>query len=135
MLTAMFVALPFVLRNRLEIPLSDHWQIYVTALLVSLVGTVPLIMADDRQGKRWTVQLALLCQLAGCLLLGTIAQAEEEPAAFPYTVTEKTRERQLSAAMHRSFFHYSAPREIGGLDCHFCQRLQSERIIRIYVQG
>jgi MFS family permease len=70
MLTAMFVALPFVLRNRLEIPLSDHWQIYVTALLVSLVGTVPLIMADDRQGKRWTVQLALLCQLAGCLLLG-----------------------------------------------------------------
>ena len=32
-------------------------------------------------------------------------------------------------------FHDSAPREIGGLDCHFCQRLQSERIIRIYIQG
>jgi len=48
--------------------------------------------------------------LAGFLLLGTIAQAEEEPVAFPYTGTEKTRERQLSAAMHRSFFHYPAPR-------------------------
>jgi hypothetical protein len=48
--------------------------------------------------------------LAGFLLLGTIAQAEEEPVAFPYTVTEKTRERQLSAAMHRSFNHYPAPR-------------------------
>jgi len=29
--------------------------------------------------------------LAGFLLLGTIAQAEEAPVAFPYTVTEKTR--------------------------------------------
>jgi hypothetical protein len=46
--------------------------------------------------------------LAGFLLLVTIAQAEEEPVAFPYTVTEKTRERQLSAAMHRSFFHYKS---------------------------
>ena len=69
-MTATFVALPFLFVERLELPVTEHWKMYVGALLVSLVGTVPLIMADDRQGKRWTVQLALLCQLAGCLLLG-----------------------------------------------------------------
>ena len=69
MLTAMFVALPFVLRNRLGLELADHWQVYVTALIASVVGTVPLIFADDRQGKRWTIQVALFCQLAGLILL------------------------------------------------------------------
>jgi len=69
MLTAMFVALPFVLRNGLGLPLADHWQLYVSALLASLIGTVPLILADDRQGKGWTVQLALVLQLCGVLLL------------------------------------------------------------------
>jgi len=69
MLTALFTALPFVLRDRLQMPLADHWQIYVSALVVSLIGTVPLILADDRQGKRWTVQVALACQFAGLLLL------------------------------------------------------------------
>lgn len=75
MLTALFVALPFILRNSLGIPLADHWQIYVGAMLLSLVGTVPLIIADDRQGKRWTVQIALACQLGGALLLAMAGTA------------------------------------------------------------
>ena len=70
LLTAMFVALPFLLRNDLGLALGDHWKVYVAALLLSIVGTVPLIMADDRQGKRGTVRTALLCQLAGLLVLG-----------------------------------------------------------------
>lgn len=69
MLTAMFVALPFVLQNRLGLALSDHWKVYVGALLLSIVGTVPLILADDRTGKRWTVQVALVAMLAGLTLL------------------------------------------------------------------
>lgn len=69
LLTAMFVALPFLLRNDLGLALGDHWKVYVAALLLSIVGTVPLIMADDRQGKRGTVRTALLCQLAGLLVL------------------------------------------------------------------
>lgn len=68
-LTAMFVALPFMLRNDLGLALGEHWKVYVAALLISLLGTVPLIMSDDRQGKRGTVRTALLCQLAGLLLL------------------------------------------------------------------
>ena len=69
MLTVLFTALPFVLTNRLELPLSDHWQVYIGALAISLAGTVPLIFADDRQGKSWTIQVALVLMLSGLLVL------------------------------------------------------------------
>ena len=68
-LTASFVALPFLLTNRLEMPVTSHWQIYVGALLLSLFGTVPLIMADERQGKARTIGIAVTLLLAGQLLL------------------------------------------------------------------
>lgn len=69
LLTASFVALPFLLRNGLALPLDDHWKIYIGALLVSLAGTVPLIMADERSGKSSTLSVAILLLLAGQLLL------------------------------------------------------------------
>lgn len=68
-LTASFVALPFLLANRLEMPVTSHWQIYVGALLLSLFGTVPLIMSDERQGKARTIGIAVTLVLAGQLLL------------------------------------------------------------------
>jgi MFS family permease len=67
LLTASFVALPFLLRNELELPVGDHWKIYIGALLLSLVGTVPLILADERQGKSSTLSLAILLLLLGQL--------------------------------------------------------------------
>ena len=75
MLTAVFVALPFVLRNRLDIGLEDHWQLYVGALALSLVGTLPLILADDRGAGRRTLQIALLLQFAGLALLALLGTA------------------------------------------------------------
>lgn len=69
LLTASFVALPFLLKNGLQLPLGDHWKIYIGALLVSLVGTVPLIMADERKGKASTLSIAILLLLAGQLVL------------------------------------------------------------------
>jgi MFS family permease len=69
LLTATFVALPFLLRNELALPLGDQWKIYVGALLLSLAGTVPLIMADERQGKSSTLSLAILLLLLGQLAL------------------------------------------------------------------
>ena len=67
-LTAMFVALPFLLINRLDMPVTSHWQIYVAALIVSLAGAIPLIISDERQGKARTVGIAvsliLVAQLA-----------------------------------------------------------------------
>ena len=68
-LTASFVALPFLLRNDLGLPLSTHWEIYIGALLASLLGTVPLILFDERRGKRSTITLAIACLLSGQLLL------------------------------------------------------------------
>ena len=41
-------------------------------MLLSLIGTVPLIMADDRRGKRWTIQIALLLMLAGMAIPGLV---------------------------------------------------------------
>ena len=68
-LTASFVALPFLLRNELQLALSDHWQIYVGALLTSLLGTVPLILADERKGKSSILSIAILLLLSGQFLL------------------------------------------------------------------
>lgn len=69
LLTASFVALPFLLRNHLELDLTDHWKVYIGALIVSLVGTIPLILADERRGKRGTIGLAIGLLFAGLLIL------------------------------------------------------------------
>ena len=68
-LTACFVALPFLLRNELGVALDGHWKIYIGALLVSLVGTIPLILVDERQGKPATVAAAILLLLIGLSIL------------------------------------------------------------------
>jgi MFS family permease len=68
-LTASFVALPFLLTDKLALPVTSHWKIYAGAFLVSLLATVPLILRDERQGKQATVRAAVLLVLAGLLLL------------------------------------------------------------------
>ena len=68
-LTASFVALPFLLSDTLELPITSHWKLYVGALLASLVGTIPLIIQDERQGKGRTIGIAVVLILVGELLL------------------------------------------------------------------
>ncbi len=68
-LTASFVALPFLLANELELAVTGHWKMYVGALVVSLLGAVPLIVSDERQGKTATVGIAVTLMLTGQLLL------------------------------------------------------------------
>lgn len=68
-LTASFVALPFLLLNRLEMPVTDHWQMYIGALFVSLLGTVPLIISDERKGKPKTIMIAVALLFLGQLTL------------------------------------------------------------------
>jgi len=72
-LTASFVALPFLFTKTLTLPVTSHWKIYVGALLLSLFGTVPLILRDERQGKEATVGLAVGLILIGLLLLSFTA--------------------------------------------------------------
>ncbi len=69
LLTAIFVALPFLLRNRLDLVVGDHWKIYVGALILSLVGTIPLIIADDRRGRQGTIGISVSLLLTGLLIL------------------------------------------------------------------
>ena len=69
LLTATFVALPFLLRNQLDLALTEHWKIYIGAIVLSLAGTIPLILADDRRGKRGTIGLSVGLVFSGLLIL------------------------------------------------------------------
>jgi len=68
-LVASFVALPFLLAERLELALTDHWKMYVGALLLSLTVAIPLIIRDERQGKGTTIGIAVTLMLAGQVVL------------------------------------------------------------------
>ena len=68
-MTATFVALPFLLNDRLELALTDHWKMYVGALLVSLGITVPMIMSDYHQGRGSLIGLAVSLIIAAQLAL------------------------------------------------------------------
>jgi predicted MFS family arabinose efflux permease len=39
--------------------MTDHWMVYLGALVLSLAVTVPLIMRDDRQGKTAYLRIAI----------------------------------------------------------------------------
>ena len=68
-MTATFVALPFLLTRRLEMALIDHWKMYVGALLLSLAITIPLIMKDHRQGQGRLIGIAVTMILIAQLSL------------------------------------------------------------------
>ncbi len=62
MLTASFVAAPFLLRDALDVPMATQWKTYFLALLASLVATVPLVLAGEkgRGSGIFVVAVALL---------------------------------------------------------------------------
>jgi len=72
LMTAIFVALPFLLRDVIEWPPGEHWKLYLAALTASLIGTVPLILADERQGKAWVFSVAIALLAAGLLIFAIV---------------------------------------------------------------
>ncbi|MAD91382.1 MAG: MFS transporter [Gammaproteobacteria bacterium] len=58
-MTATFVALPFLLKTSLELDLIDHWKIYVGALSISLFISIPMIMNDHRQGRDQLILISI----------------------------------------------------------------------------
>ncbi len=68
-MTATFVALPFLLSVRLEIALTDHWKMYIGALLLSLAITVPMILKDEHKGRRELIGIAVILILGAQLAL------------------------------------------------------------------
>jgi predicted MFS family arabinose efflux permease len=67
--------LPFLLTNTLKVPITAQWKIYIGALLLSLLGTVPLILRDERQGKAATMGIAVVLVMVGLLMLSFTAFA------------------------------------------------------------
>ena len=58
-MTATFVALPFLLSERLAMPLDQYGKMYVGALVVSLAIGGPMVMKDHHQGRTDLISLAV----------------------------------------------------------------------------
>jgi len=70
-LMSLFVAMPFVLRDHLDIAAIDHPWVYLPVLLVALVVMVPLIIVAEKKGKMKQVFLLGIGLIAlACLMLG-----------------------------------------------------------------
>jgi MFS family permease len=68
-MTATFVALPFLFIERLQVPLSQHWMIYMGALLLSLIIAIPMIVKDEHKGRKRLISVAVTLMFGAQLLL------------------------------------------------------------------
>ncbi|MCG8370802.1 MAG: MFS transporter [Proteobacteria bacterium] len=68
-MTATFVALPFTFSDRLGLPLTGHWKMYLGALVLSLAITVPMILRDHRRGRGRLIGIAVTMILGAQLIL------------------------------------------------------------------
>ncbi len=68
-ITALFVGVPFALRDFAGVVESRHWQIYLLVIAVSLVGTVALILTAERW-RHGQATLPLAVGLLALALLG-----------------------------------------------------------------
>jgi len=69
-MTAMFVALPFVLRDHLGFPAIRHPWVYLPVLLVAVVFMIPLIIVAEKKAKMKQVFLLCIGLIAiACMLL------------------------------------------------------------------
>ena len=48
---SMFMAIPFYLINQGDIPLNQHWLIYLSVLAISLIFIVPMIILSEKNNK------------------------------------------------------------------------------------
>jgi MFS family permease len=70
-MTATFLSVPQVLVHDLGVPAASHWKVYLGVFILSLAGTVPLILATERGGRgRAMFVLAVVLIACAQLLLG-----------------------------------------------------------------
>ncbi len=50
-LTAMFVVIPFALRRTGNLPVNQHWEVYLPVMLISFALMVPAIIIGEKKGK------------------------------------------------------------------------------------
>lgn len=78
-LMAVFVVIP-VEMSRLGLPVSEHWQVYLPAVILSFAVLMPSISRAERAGKMKTLFLAAVLLLA-CVFAG-FAAADDSLAAI-----------------------------------------------------
>lgn len=62
-LTAMFVVVPIIMLERLGLETRDHWQVYIPALLGSIIFMVPMIILSSRKHLLVRIFLSAICIL------------------------------------------------------------------------
>jgi len=62
-LTAMFVVVPIIMLERIGLETRDHWQVYIPALLGSIVFMVPMIILSSRKHLLVRIFIAAICIL------------------------------------------------------------------------
>lgn len=70
-LTAMFVVVPIVLLEQANLASHQHWQVYVPALLASVLFMIPMIILSSKKNWVTRIFLSAVCILlfAQCLLM------------------------------------------------------------------
>ncbi|GAB2894476.1 MFS transporter [Microbulbifer echini] len=70
LLTALFVALPLVLINRLDWPADEHWKLYGPLMLGTFIVMLPLMRMAERAGRvSLALNLACVALVAGSAAL------------------------------------------------------------------
>lgn len=64
LLTATFVVLPLLIRDRAGLAADQHWQLYLPALLISIAAVMPLVRFADNQRLADRLQMACILGLA-----------------------------------------------------------------------
>ena len=77
-LMATFVVVPRLLQDGLGLEVSDHWQVYLPVLLVSMIAVAPFIILAEKKHKVreviiGSVLVLVLAQIGLDLLSGTLA--------------------------------------------------------------
>lgn len=64
-LTASFVVLPLILKDRLQLPAQDHWQIYLPVFVLAIASMVPFVILAEKKRKMKPVFLAFVFLIVG----------------------------------------------------------------------
>ena len=59
-LTASFVVLPVILKDRLQLSTQDHWQIYLPVFILAIASMVPFVILAEKKRKMKPVFLAFV---------------------------------------------------------------------------
>lgn len=74
MLTAMWVLIPAELIATGDLPVAEHWKVYLSALLLSFAIMVPAIIAAERRGRmKWVFNTAIIVLLITQVGFGLLA--------------------------------------------------------------